>query len=96
MEAGLKKLTMRRILEIVGAFLQINDRLKTEVEIRRGKSTATLSKIRPGLNAAGRPTRKTIECLQDGIEKSFDRNVEVEIVDWIVDGKRMSQSDLTD
>jgi hypothetical protein len=80
---------MHKILEIVGVFRSLNSSMRIEVEIRRGSATTTLSKIRPGLNDAGRPTKKVVECLEDGVEKSFDRNVEVETLGWIVDGKRM-------
>jgi len=61
-----------------------------EAEYRDGSRIGKLSQVRFGTNPeTGRPTRRMIDCLNDGRPRCYDKNFRLEITAWIIYGERM-------
>jgi len=74
-----KKLTIRQIAESAEILRYCYKQDVLEFEYRRGNSTGKLTRIRFGRNEAGRPTKRIIECLDNGTLTNYDRKYEFEI-----------------
>jgi hypothetical protein len=78
-----KKLTAREIAEtaeILRAHKQAN---VLQVEYRRNGRIRWLTKIRFGRAESARPTRRTIDCLDDGAERSYDKGYDFEVTAFV-------------
>ena len=59
-----------------------------QVEYRKGSHVGMLSQLRFATNERGRPTKRTIECLDGGTKRYFDKNYDLDITALIVNGNR--------
>jgi hypothetical protein len=63
-----------------------------EFEYRKGNETRVLKRVRFGLNpASGRPTRKTIDCIEEGVERSYDGKYEFEVTAFKIAGHKIDE-----
>ena len=84
-----KKITVRELTEIAESLRYLAGAKDVlEAEYRKGRSVRKLSRIRFSTNSAGRPTKRIIECLDEGETKYYDKKIELEITALIVKGHR--------
>jgi len=50
------------------------------VEYRKDGRVKLLTKIRFGRAESGRPTKRTMDCLDDGVEQTYDKNFDFEVI----------------
>jgi len=63
-----------------------------EFEYHKGALVGILKQVRFGRSAtSGKPTKKTIECVDNGTERCYDGNYDFEISDFIVKGQRIGR-----
>ena len=84
-----KAVTIRQIAET--AELLRSDALKDvlEAEYRKGNRTGKLTHIRFGKGPSGRPTKRLIDCIDNGKPKCYDKSYEIELVALTVNGQRV-------
>jgi hypothetical protein len=87
-----KTITIRQIAET--AELLRSDGLKDvlEAEYRKGKRTGKLTRIRFSTGPSGRPTKRLIDCIDNGEPCCYDKTYEGEILAFIVNGRRVEIS----
>lgn len=83
-----QKKTLRQLAETAELLRTYFQKDVVQIEYRKGSGVETLSQLRFARNEAGKPTKKTIECLDGGKKRYFDKNYDVEITAVIVNGKR--------
>jgi len=81
--------TARQIAEAaeILRFHKLRDVL--EVEYLKDGRIHRLTRIRFGQANSGRPTKRTMECLDDGREKAYDRKFDFEVVAFFANGVRL-------
>lgn len=83
-----KKITIRKLAEMAEAFRYYYQRDVLEAEYRKRGHSGRLTRIRFGRNEADRPTKKIIECLDNGRLTHYDKNYELELIALTVNGER--------
>ena len=83
-----KMVTIRQIAET--AELLRSDALKDvlEAEYRKGNRTGTLARLRFGKGPSGRPTKRLIDCIDNGKPQCYDKTYEVELLAITIRGRR--------
>jgi hypothetical protein len=84
-----KKLPIRQIAELAEYLRHLHLEDVFQAEYRMGNRTGLLSRLRFAKNQPGRPARRTIECLDNGVERSFDAKYDFEFTAYIVRGQRI-------
>jgi hypothetical protein len=56
---------------------------------QKGDRLAILSSVRFGRNDSGKPTKKTIDCLDDGLERSYDRKYDFNVAAFLIEGQEV-------
>jgi len=90
-----KKFTAREIAEVAELirYQRHLNRLKEEeiiqFEYQKGDRRGLLEKVRFARNESGRPTKKIIECIDNGSKRNYDRNYDFEITAFMIDGVRL-------
>ncbi|MBI4164124.1 MAG: hypothetical protein HY508_00140 [Acidobacteria bacterium] len=83
-----KKITIRKLAEMAEAFRYYYQKDVMEAEYRKRGHFGKLTRVRFGRNQTDRPTKKIIECLDNGILTHFDKNYELELLALTVNGNR--------
>lgn len=84
-----KMVTIRQLAE-TAELLRSTDTPKfrdlLEADYRKGNRHGTLTQIRFGIGPSGRPTKRMIDCLDDGKPSCYDKSYELELVGLRVNG----------
>lgn len=83
-----QKRTLRQLAETAEVLRSYFGEDVVQIEYRKGGGSRTLTQIKFSTSENGRRTKKTIECLDDGTKRYFDRDYDVEITAVIVNGRR--------
>ena len=86
-----KRITIRQLAEaaeLLRYLTQRDDVLTVEYR-RKDGGVGRLSKIRFGLAASGRRTKRVIDCLDDNVERCYDKNYDFEVLARLINGKQM-------
>ena len=84
-----KNLPIRQIAELAEYLRHWHLEDVFQAEYRKGSGTGLLSRVRFAKNQAGRPEKRTISCLENGVERSFDAKYDFEFTAYIVKGQRI-------
>jgi hypothetical protein len=75
-----KKLTARQIAELAEIVRSHNRADILKVEYRKAGHSRLLTKIRFGQAASGRPTKRTMDCLDEGTKKTYDKAYDFDVI----------------
>lgn len=86
----MKKIQAQKLCDVAENMRAYFHRDVFRAEIMRGTTSTELTGIRFSRNENGRPTRKIIECNENGVVCYYDRRVELNVVALCVEDRRVT------